>query len=305
MVEVHGAPILEPKRHPPVTRDGDCMVVPPLAALKGVQTKTGDIHALRTGTSIEGGDIGMPRSQPYSRSLHLGITPLPGSSPVERGGAEEVGNRLDQEPERLLRPVHEGAEILEVSSQQMGCPAGHRRLEDGTVLLGETTGKPELRTVFDEVDATQQRAQVFLRSRKLPFEVAAGLLRCVSARRERPVSLLAELDGQRRLPPRVVGGGKEGRWRRGTASRPPGHGFQYAPPLVIVEPIIRVPFRDPIVVVALDFEDHAGLEDDLAAAVLENHDVAALDPHALSGCGGQSNLTATGNDKRGRHVGAP
>ena len=31
-------------------------MVPPHAALEGMQTKAGDIHALRAGTSIEGGE---------------------------------------------------------------------------------------------------------------------------------------------------------------------------------------------------------------------------------------------------------
>ena len=31
-------------------------MMPPLAALEGMQTKAGDIHALRAGTSIEGGE---------------------------------------------------------------------------------------------------------------------------------------------------------------------------------------------------------------------------------------------------------
>ena len=55
IVDIHGVPVLEPKRHPPVARNGYRMVTP-LAALEGMQTKARDIHALRPGASIEGGE---------------------------------------------------------------------------------------------------------------------------------------------------------------------------------------------------------------------------------------------------------
>ena len=45
--------VVEPKRDPPVARDG-YRVVPPKAALEGVQTEAGEVHALRAGTAIEG-----------------------------------------------------------------------------------------------------------------------------------------------------------------------------------------------------------------------------------------------------------
>ena len=53
IVDIHGVPVLEPKRYPPVARNGYRMV-PPLATLEEMQTKAGDIHAFRTSTSIEG-----------------------------------------------------------------------------------------------------------------------------------------------------------------------------------------------------------------------------------------------------------
>ena len=45
IVDIHGVPVREPKRHPPVARDGYRMMAP-LAALEGMQAKAGDIHTL-------------------------------------------------------------------------------------------------------------------------------------------------------------------------------------------------------------------------------------------------------------------
>ena len=45
--------VVEPKRDPPVARDGHS-VVPLKAALEGVESEPGEVHALRTGTAIEG-----------------------------------------------------------------------------------------------------------------------------------------------------------------------------------------------------------------------------------------------------------
>ena len=47
IIDVHGVAIFEPKRYPPVARDGHRMVSPH-AALEGVQSKAWDIHSLRT-----------------------------------------------------------------------------------------------------------------------------------------------------------------------------------------------------------------------------------------------------------------
>ena len=53
IIDIHGLAIFEPKRYPPVARDGDRMV-PPHATLEGVQSKTGDIHSLRTSGAVQG-----------------------------------------------------------------------------------------------------------------------------------------------------------------------------------------------------------------------------------------------------------
>ena len=54
IVHVEGVAVLEPERHPPVPRHGHC-VMPPKAALEGVQPEAGEVHALRVRTAVEGG----------------------------------------------------------------------------------------------------------------------------------------------------------------------------------------------------------------------------------------------------------
>ena len=53
IVHLNSMAVVEPKRDPPVARDGHC-IVPSKAALEGVQPEPGEIHALRVGTPIEG-----------------------------------------------------------------------------------------------------------------------------------------------------------------------------------------------------------------------------------------------------------
>ena len=53
IIDVHGVAIFEPKRHPPVTRDGH-RVVSPHATLERVQSKARNIHSLRTSGAVEG-----------------------------------------------------------------------------------------------------------------------------------------------------------------------------------------------------------------------------------------------------------
>ena len=77
------------------------------------------------------------------------------------------------------------------------------------------------------------------------------------------------------------------------------------PSLAFVEPVVSVPSCDLFVFVVLNFEHHAGFEDELAAAIFKDHDIAALDPQALANGGGQGDLTATGHDERRRHVSDP
>ena len=47
IIDIYGVAIFEPKRHPPVARDGHRMVSPH-AALEGMQSKAWHIHSLRT-----------------------------------------------------------------------------------------------------------------------------------------------------------------------------------------------------------------------------------------------------------------
>jgi len=53
IVHINGMAIVEPERYSPVARDG-YGIVPPKAALEGVQPETGEIHALWIGTLVEG-----------------------------------------------------------------------------------------------------------------------------------------------------------------------------------------------------------------------------------------------------------
>ena len=53
VVDIRGVSVLEPERHSPIGGDG-YRIVPPKAALEGVQPETGEIHALWIGTPVEG-----------------------------------------------------------------------------------------------------------------------------------------------------------------------------------------------------------------------------------------------------------
>ena len=51
IIDIHGVAIFEPKRYPPVTRDGH-RVVSPHATLERVQSKARNIHSLRTSGAV-------------------------------------------------------------------------------------------------------------------------------------------------------------------------------------------------------------------------------------------------------------
>ena len=83
------------------------------------------------------------------------------------------------------------------------------------------------------------------------------------------------------------------------------HSIQNARPLLVLKSVVGVPLCDLIVAVVLDFENHAGSEDNLAAALLQNHDITEVDSEAFASRGGQGDPAATGHDKRLWHVGVP
>ena len=51
IVDIHGVAIFEPKRYPPVARDGHRMVSP-RATLERVQSKAWNIHSLGTSGAV-------------------------------------------------------------------------------------------------------------------------------------------------------------------------------------------------------------------------------------------------------------
>ncbi len=69
----------------------------------------------------------------------------------------------------------------------------------------------------------------------------------------------------------------------------------------IIKPVFSVPLFYVIVTVLLNFENDGGLEDDFGAPVLQNHNVAALDPEALAHGRRERDLTPVGNDEWIRH----
>ena len=52
IVDIHGMSVLEPKRHPPVGRDGNPMVTLH-APLEKMQTKAGKVHALGAAAPVQ------------------------------------------------------------------------------------------------------------------------------------------------------------------------------------------------------------------------------------------------------------
>ena len=53
VVDFHGVSAFEPKRHPPVGRDGD-RPVPMQAALERMKSKAGNVHSLGTAALVQG-----------------------------------------------------------------------------------------------------------------------------------------------------------------------------------------------------------------------------------------------------------
>ena len=66
-------------------------MVPPLATLEGMQTKAWDIHAFRTGTSIEGGQDAqqfrdVPLGNPRRPALLIELLQAPMPECLDHGG---------------------------------------------------------------------------------------------------------------------------------------------------------------------------------------------------------------------------
>ena len=54
IIDVEGVAAFKPEGNSPVAGDGHC-VVPPKVALEGVKSEPGQVHALRPGTAVQGG----------------------------------------------------------------------------------------------------------------------------------------------------------------------------------------------------------------------------------------------------------
>ena len=80
-----------------------------------------------------------------------------------------------------------------------------------------------------------------------------------------------------------------------------GHNIEYSRSLPITKPVFSVPLCYVIVTVLLNFEDDGGLEDDFGASVLQDHNVATLDPQAFAHGRRERDLTSVGNDEWMRH----
>lgn len=100
-------------------------------------------------------------------------------------------------PEVVSGLSMEAAKVPNVPRQQVSRAPGNRRLEDWTVLPGQSCGEPQFRTMFHELDDFQQGCKVFTCVRELPFKVAACFLHGIGAGREHPVAVLTQLDGHR------------------------------------------------------------------------------------------------------------
>ena len=143
-----------------------------------------------------------------------------------QGRSEELRNRLNHNPEGLLRSVHEGPKSFKSPVNRWVAPPRKRRLKDRPVLFDERGGKRYPRAVMHDLHPLQQRVQARRKPRELLPPDYGGLPPMHSGSLQAPVPPLAEFDGERRLSFRVVGGGKEHvgiekqfHFRRATASR--------------------------------------------------------------------------------------
>ena len=82
------------------------------------------------------------------------------------------------------------------------------------------------------------------------------------------------------------------------ASLQNGRRIQNARPFVILKSVFGMPLRDLIVDVMLDFARRARFPDNLAAAILEDHDIVGFDSEAFVGLDRHGDLAVPGYDER-------
>jgi len=104
----------------------------------------------------------------------------------------------------FVGPVEKGAEVLQVTSEQMGRPTGERGLADRPVLGRKAFWEVQARLVLSGLQARLDVSQGLQALGILPLEVAASLLDGESAREDLPVAGSAQLDDEGRLPTRIV-----------------------------------------------------------------------------------------------------
>ena len=94
---------------------------------------------------------------------------------------QEFGNGQDANTKRIVRLVHKGTKVLEITSQQMGCLTGKRRLKDRLVLLYKPFREGKACHVFNKLDVLLKCIQSIHGLRGFSLQVAACFLYRVGA----------------------------------------------------------------------------------------------------------------------------
>ena len=102
---------------------------------------------------------------------------------------EKTGHSLDSNTEGFVRLVHECAEVLEISRQQMGGLARDRGPKNGLVLPWKPRGKIKSNRMRNKPEYIRERIQVLHKPRKLPFQISACLFYCINTGIDLPVPL--------------------------------------------------------------------------------------------------------------------
>jgi len=117
---------------------------------------------------------------------------------------QELGYGQDVDAEGVIRLVHDGTKVLQITAKQMGCLTSERCLEDWLDLLCKSFRVEKVCSMFNKVDTLQECVQTIQGLWKFPLQVAASFLQCIGAREQVPVALAPKFNDQCSFSCRVM-----------------------------------------------------------------------------------------------------
>lgn len=99
--------------------------------------------------------------------------------------------------------------MTSIPREKMRCLASLRRCEYGPIFFGEYKRAPLSRHIRNKADGPQNLGQPAKSRRMLPVQVQSRLRNAIRAGYDLPIPRFGQFDDKRRLPFRVVSGGKQ------------------------------------------------------------------------------------------------